>query len=73
MNLLGNIFTPDLVRLIMLGVFLAFMVFFIIYGSFGIFHAVKFGTKGDLTKLSVVIFSLVSIILFTITFLLLLT
>lgn len=72
MNLLTNIVTPDLVRLIMLGIFLIFLVFYVIYGSFAIFHAVKFGRADDLTGPSVAIFSLVSLILFFITFLFLL-
>lgn len=45
----------------MLIAFSAFVLFYLVYGLFAIFHMVKFSRKGDLATPSVFIFSLVSI------------
>lgn len=44
----------------MLVVFSAFVLFFLVYGLFAVYHMIKFNYKGDLAAPSVTLFVLVS-------------
>ncbi|MFO0704699.1 MAG: hypothetical protein U0517_01850 [Candidatus Andersenbacteria bacterium] len=61
---MSDFFTIDTVRLILTIIFGAFLVFYLLYGFFAIYHAIKYGFKGDkLTYPALIIFLAGSVVL----------
>lgn len=56
MSFVEQFFTEDIVRIVMIGIMIAFLIFYVIYGSFTAYHAIRFGFKGDLSGLSIIVF-----------------
>jgi fumarate reductase subunit D len=52
---LDSIFDESTVRIIMLIIFSAFLLFFLIYAFFAAFHALRYGFKGDKYTIPVLI------------------
>jgi fumarate reductase subunit D len=52
---LDNLFDESTVRFIMLIIFSAFLLFFVIYAFFAAFHALRYGFKGDKFTIPVLI------------------
>jgi hypothetical protein len=52
---LDNIFDQSTVRFILLIIFGAFLLFFLIYAFFAAFHAIRYGFKGDKYTIPVLI------------------
>ncbi|MFO0702423.1 MAG: hypothetical protein U0514_00865 [Candidatus Andersenbacteria bacterium] len=67
-----TLFDETTIRLFLLVLFSAFLLFFGVYGLFAIYHALKFGYRG-LAAVSVVLFVGVSIVLILATYNILLT
>lgn len=54
---MNDLFDIDTIRLVLLIIFGAFLVFYLLYGFFAVYHALKYGFKGDkLTYPALVIF-----------------
>jgi len=54
---MSDIFDIDTIRLVLLIIFGAFLVFYLLYGFFAVYHAIKYGFKGDkLTYPALIIF-----------------
>ena len=69
---MNSFFDDSTIRLLLLILFSAFILFFIVYGLFAIYHMFKFSLKGGLAIPSVIIFILVSAALASVTYLVLL-
>jgi hypothetical protein len=44
---MSDLITTDSVRLVLLIIFGAFLLFYLLYGFFAIYHAIKYGFTGD--------------------------
>lgn len=44
-------------------IYLIFLIFFMTYSAFGLYHAFRFGFQGDLTLISTILYIIVSLIL----------
>lgn len=67
-----DFFDDSTVRLLLLVLFSAFVLFYVVYGLFAIYHMVKFSRKGDLAIPSVLVFAVVSVGLIALSYLALL-
>ncbi len=54
---MSDLLSIDTIRLVLLIIFGSFLLFYLLYGFFAVYHALKFGFKGDkLTYPALVIF-----------------
>jgi len=66
---LGDFTSPDSIRLLMIVIFVAFLIFFVLYSAFAVYHSLRYGFKGDhLTIPVLVVYLAVSIVLIVSTF-----
>ena len=44
---MNDLFSPDTIRLVLLIIFGAFLLFYLLYGFFALYHAIKYGFSQD--------------------------
>ncbi len=70
---LYSVFNPDAEITLAVSfqiIFFVFLIFYVLYSCFALYHAFRFGFQGDLTMVSSIVFLIVSVILLVIAWIL---
>ncbi len=73
---LYSVFNPDAEITLAVSfqiIFFVFLIFYILYSCFALYHAFRFGFQGDLTAISSIVFLVVSVILLVLAWILIFT